>query len=79
MHLLYRSTSWVPPGRVFKIILPNGAELEMKGKKVGAGHNLGNGVDGKPLKVGNRSGNRSRAVQLLHSVLTLRKARGLAT
>ena len=43
--------SWVPPGRRFKMILPNGGELVMKGKTTTAGPpRLGNGVDGKPLK-----------------------------
>jgi len=41
--------SWVPPGRCFKMILPNGAELDMKGKKTPAGAPLGVGVDGRPV------------------------------
>ena len=40
--------SWVPPGRRFKMILPSGGELEMRGKASAAP--LGSGVDGKPLK-----------------------------
>ena len=41
--------SWVPPGRCFRMILPNGDELAMRGKALPAGQTLGTSVDGKPL------------------------------
>ena len=41
--------SWVPPGRCFKMILPNGDELSMRGRPLPPGQTLGDSVDGKPL------------------------------
>ena len=43
--------SWVPPGRCFRMILPDGSELAMRGKSLPEGvESLGVGVDGKPLE-----------------------------
>ena len=43
--------SWVPPGRCFRMILPDGSELAMRGKPLPEGvESLGVGVDGKPLE-----------------------------